>query len=167
MSNAAALLRGLFEAHLHVSDLERAKKFYGDVLGLELGFEDTERRAAFYWIEPAHTSMLGMWEMPPWLTPSDAEHVRPQHVAFEVAFHDLTSLIAQAKQCAVEFTNFFGLVTDEPSVFGWIPAASIYFYDPDRNLLEFIAKLDDEPSDAVGVVSLHEWQRLQQHAARK
>ena len=38
-TSPAKLIRGLFEAHLHVADLERAMKFYGDTLGLELGDE--------------------------------------------------------------------------------------------------------------------------------
>jgi len=55
--------------------------------------------------------------------------------------------------------NFFDQVTDEPSVFGWIPAASIYFNDVDGHLLELIAKLDAIPAPDVGVISLSEWSR--------
>jgi lactoylglutathione lyase len=53
--------------------------------------------------------------------------------------------------------DFFDQVTNEPSVFAWIPAASIYFSDPDGHLLELIAKLEDAPAPDLGVVSLSEW----------
>ncbi len=44
-------------------------------------------------------------------------------------------------------------------MFGWIPAASIYFNDVDGHLLELIAKLDAIPAPDVGVISLSEWSR--------
>lgn len=34
---------------------------------------------------------------------------------------------------------------DEPIVHGWMPAASLFFRDPDGHLLELIAELDEEP----------------------
>lgn len=63
----------------------------------------------------------------------------------------------------IELRNFFGQITDEPSVFGWVQGASIYFNDVDGHLLELIAKLDAEPQKDIGIVSLTEWNRLQRH----
>jgi predicted enzyme related to lactoylglutathione lyase len=61
----AGLFSGLFETHLHVADLERSMRFYGEVLGLELGRKETERRAALYWVGKDRRTMLGLWEKPP------------------------------------------------------------------------------------------------------
>lgn len=170
----AALFRGLFETHLHVADLERAMGFYGKVLGLELGLltpaspnrarrgplQQKERRAAFYWIGRDRSTMLGLWEKPPWVTGAAGSQVLPQHLAFAVDFEDLMTAIDRMKQRRVKLRNFFDRVTDEPSVFGWIPAASIYFNDVDGHLLEFIARLEGKPVPEIGVVSLAEWRQL-------
>jgi lactoylglutathione lyase len=43
-------VRGLFETHLTVSDLERSIAFYGGALGLELAHREAGRKAAFYWM---------------------------------------------------------------------------------------------------------------------
>lgn len=155
----AGLFRGLFETHLHVANLEKAMSFYEDILGLELGRKETEHRSAFYWIGNRST-MLGIWERPPWANSNSGNLVQPQHLAFEVGFDDLHATIDRIKQHGIELKNFFGEVTDEPSVFGWMPAASIYFNDVDGHLLEFIAKLQSEPAAEVGVVSLSEWKQL-------
>jgi len=45
----------------------------------------------------------------------------------------------------------------EPSVIGWMPAASLFFRDPDGHLLEYLTMLDEDPRPDVGVVSWSEW----------
>lgn len=172
MSQApAALFRGLFETHLHVADLAKAMAFYGEVLGLELGLHQQERRAAFFWIGSDRSAMLGLWEKPPWVAEGDGRadgsgngpggnKVLPQHLAFAVEVEELSSAIDRLKQRGIELRDFFDRVTDEPSVFGWIPAASIYFNDVDGHLLEFIARLEGEPAPELAVISLAEWTQL-------
>ena len=163
----AALFHGLYETHLHVANLETAMKFYGEVLDLELGLKETKRRAAFYWIGPNHATMLGIWEVPPWVPPSMGNLIRPQHFAIEVSFEDLPAAIDRLKRHGIELRDFFDHVTVEPSVFGWIPAASIFFNDADGHLLELIAKLDGDPAANLGVVSLTEWERLRCSTSRR
>jgi catechol 2,3-dioxygenase-like lactoylglutathione lyase family enzyme len=41
----------------------------------------------------------------------------------------------------VVLLDFWGRPTDEPVVFGWMPAASLYFRDPDGNMLELFSML--------------------------
>lgn len=53
--------------------------------------------------------------------------------------------------------SFFGVETKEPSVIGWMPAAALYFRDPDGHLIEYITMLDKEPRPDLGVVSWSEW----------
>lgn len=196
----AGLFRGLFETHLHVADLEKAMAFYGEVLGLELGLHEKDRRAAFYWIGSDRSAMLGLWEKPPWVpdldgfvhmdgsadrgrragasgnrlalqrttasVPVAGTKVLPQHLAFAVDFPDLIAAIKRLKQRRIELRDFFDRVTGEPSVFGWIPAASIYFNDVDGHLLELIARIEGDPAPEVGVVSLAEWRQWRQSSAQ-
>jgi lactoylglutathione lyase len=54
-------IRGLFEGHLTVSDLQRSMAFFSDTLGLELAQVSLERRVAFYWV--SGESMVGLWEV--------------------------------------------------------------------------------------------------------
>ncbi len=163
----AGLFHGLFETHLHVANLEMAMKFYGEVLGLELGLKETNRRAAFYWIGTGHTTMLGIWEVPPLVPSGTGNQIRPQHLAIEVSFNHLPAAIDRLKQHGPEIRDFFDNVTDEPSVFGWMPAASIYFNDLDGHLLELIAKLDGQPAADIGAISLTEWEKIRPLSARR
>ena len=48
---------------------------------------------------------------------------------------------------------------DEPQVLCWMPAASVYFDDPDGHSLEFICMLDETPRPELGRVSWSEWRR--------
>lgn len=46
----------------------------------------------------------------------------------------------------------------EPSVIGWMPAAAIYFRDPDGHLIEYLTMLNaDEPRPDLGIVNWYEW----------
>jgi lactoylglutathione lyase len=154
----ASFITKLFETHLRVKNLERSMQFYGELLGLELALLEQTRRAAFYWLGGHRNTMLGIWENPPW-SPGElpGSPIRIQHIAFETGTDDLSRAIANVKSRGVELHNFFDEVTDQPSVFGWIPAASIYFNDPDGHLIEFIAKLPSDPEPELGIVSLSEW----------
>lgn len=157
----AAFITGLFETHLQVKNLERSMEFYEKTLGLELGMNEQERRVAFYWIGGQGKTALGLWENPPWVLERDVgNRIIKQHFAFEVDPSNLGRAVAGLKQRGIQPRNFFGEATDTPSVFGWVPAASIYFDDPDGHLLEFIAKLPGKAKPEVGVVSLDEWNRI-------
>jgi len=45
-----------------------------------------------------------------------------------------------------------------------MPAASVFFNDPDENLLEYIAMLPDPPRPELGLLSWSEWQRPHKYA---
>lgn len=157
----AAFFTGLFETHLQVRDLERSIEFYETILGLELGMQEQARRVAFYWIGRQGKTVLGLWENPPWASDRNiAGQIITQHFAFEIESADLSRAIASVKERGIELRNFFGQITDVPSVFGWVPAASIYFNDPDGHLLEFLARFPGKAKPEIGVVSLDEWDRL-------
>lgn len=161
MSTVNGLVSGLFEAHLQVANLERACDFYEYVLGFAPAHHEPGRRVSFYWISEQRRSMLGLWENLPW-SGEDQSGKQPacQHLAFETSPADLGRAMLRLTQKGAELRNFAGEVSDVPSVFGWIPAAAIYFRDPDGHLLELIARLPGERRPEVGVVSLEEWNAL-------
>lgn len=148
----ARVITGLYETHLHVADLATSMRFYGDVLGLELAIRDEERLLAFYWIGAPRRSFVGLWQ-------KRRSEITRQHFAFEVPLADLDRGIAALVANGVAVKNFFDEATAVPSVFGWIPAASIYFDDPDGHLLELIARLPGPPRPERGIVALSDWER--------
>ena len=148
------MIEGLFETHINVTDLERSIAFYRNVLGLELGRREKDRRVAFLWMGRRGESMLGLWEKP-------AAEVFSQHFAFRSTVNDvLARSVAWLEERGLECHNFLNDGTKRPMVFGWMPAVAIYFEDPDGHLLELIAMLPGAPRPEVGVVSWDEWQQL-------
>jgi len=144
-------VRGLYETHLMVSDLDRSLAFYRDVVGLPVALEVPERAAAFLWIPDSRRSMLGLWSR------GSAPLGMTLHIAFAVDLEDLLEAPARLRAIGVTPLSFFGDETDEPSVIGWMPAAAVYFNDPDQHLLEYLAMLDTEPRPDVGIVGWSEW----------
>ena len=51
---------------------------------------------------------------------------------------------------------------EEPMVFAWMPAISIYFNDPDGHSLEFISILDGESKPENGILTYEKWLKLEQ-----
>src|SRR2546425_391113 len=127
---------GLFEAHLTVSDLSRSTTFYRDVVGLPIALELPDRGAAFFWIGAPGEAMLGLWSL------GSAPMGLSLHVAFETSLEDVLGACERLRALDVTPLSFFGEETGEPSVIGWMPAASVYFRDPDGHLLEYLAMLD-------------------------
>jgi lactoylglutathione lyase len=146
-------IRDLFETHLTVGDLQRSMAFYGEKLGLDLARVFPERKVAFYWLGGAGKSMLGLWEV------GSAPQRMSLHVAFTVDVADLLRAPERLKAANIAPLGFQGEPADEPVVLAWMPALSIYFRDPDGNLLEYLAMLPDPPRPDLGVLAWSEWQR--------
>ena len=146
-------IRDLFEAHLTVSDLPRSMAFFGDVLGLELAQVFRERKVAFYWIGGRGGSMLGLWEV------GTGPQRLSLHLAFRVDIADLLKAAEHLRAANVTPLDFAGNPTQEPVAFAWMPAASLFFHDPDGNLLEFLSMLPDSPDLRRGVVGWRHWAR--------
>ena len=146
-----APVRHLFESHLNVANLERAVHFYTEVLGFELAQLFPDRRAAFVWIGTRGESMLGLWECG-----SSPQRVS-LHVALSVRLNDLLRAVDALRDAGIEPLGFECELVDEPVVLAWMPAASIYFRDPDGNLLEYIAILEEPARPELGVLAWSEW----------
>jgi len=156
-------VEGLFEAHLTVRDLERSIVFYRDVVGLELGIAQSERPAAFFWVGGRGKSMIGIFTLGSWPL-SMMQH----HVAFQVRLEDVLAAPQRLRSAGLiprgrPSLEGLGDPIDEPVVFAWMPAASVFFDDPDGNLLEYISMLPEPPMPELGVLSWSEWQRLQEY----
>jgi lactoylglutathione lyase len=147
------VIDGLFEAHLPVADLNTSIAFYRDLLGLELAHVVNARQAAFFWTGARGNSMLGLW----------AAGFGPQrttmHVAFAVPLEAVIAAPRTLQAAGVPTLDFDGQPTNEPVVLAWMPAAAVYFHDPDGHLLEYIAMLDAAARPDDGVLRWREWTR--------
>ena len=145
-------IKGLFETHLTVSDLDRSIAFYRDTLGLPLAHTVPERGAAFLWIGAPGQAMLGLWSVG-----TAPLHLR-LHTAFTVSLDAVIAAVAALRRAGITpRSTGGGPEISEPIVFAWMPAASVYFDDPDGHSLEFIAMLPDPPQPARGIVTLSAW----------
>ena len=146
-------VRSLFEAHLTVADLDRSMAFYKRIPGLQLARMFPERGVAFYWIGGPGESMLGLWQVG--TTPQKMS----LHVAFSVNLDDLLQAPERLKAAGVAPRDFDGEPAEEPVVLAWMPAASVFFHDPDGNLLEYLSMLPHNPRPELGVIRWSEWER--------
>lgn len=134
-----------------VRDVARSMAFYRDRLGLEVAYLSSDR-VAFLWAGGRGRTMLGLW----------AAGAAPQHVTAHIAFAtplaDVLAAPTALKRAGIAPLDFDGRPAAEPVVLAWMPAAAVYFRDPDGHLLELIAMLDDEAEPDGGVVTWGEWE---------
>lgn len=147
----AVPIRGLFETHLTVRDLDASVAFYRDVLGLELAHTVPDRRVAFVWLGGRGTAMLGLWEA------GTSPNRMRLHLAFDCAVGDVLAAPRALRAAGVTPRGFFGAPVEEPDVIAWMPAATVYFDDPDGHSLEYLAVLPDAPRPGRDVVPYGEW----------
>jgi catechol 2,3-dioxygenase-like lactoylglutathione lyase family enzyme len=153
-SDAVIPVSGLYESHLTVANLDRSIAFYRDVVGLELAHIVPSRNAAFFWIGGRERSMLGLWCI----------HSSPLrlrlHIAFATELDEVRNSVAVLRaKGIVPRSGGGGPEIGEPAVIPWMPAASVYFDDPDG--LEYIAILPHPPRpDMPGRVSLSAWEKM-------
>ena len=141
----------LFEAHLVVTDLDASIAFYRDRLGLELAHRLPTRRAAFFWVGARGHSMLGLWQG------GAGPQKTTTHIAFATTAEEVLRSPQRLQSAGIVALDFNGRPTDEPIVLAWMPAAAVYFLDPDGHLLEYIAMLESEPRPDEGLVEWRVW----------
>jgi lactoylglutathione lyase len=144
----------LFEAHLTVADLTHSIEFYRDVIGLRQAHVTTDRHAAFFWIGSAGNAMLGLWAA------GDAPVRIISHIAFRVSLTDVLAAPRVLRDAGIIALDFDGRPSSSPVVLAWMPAAAVYFRDPDGHLLEYIAMLPDEPRPEYGVMPWRMWEMV-------
>lgn len=144
------MIKGLYETHIQVSNLENSIQFYTEVLGLKLAHMDETRPIAFLWIGDQKESMLGLWEQ--------KENLQTRHFAFSADTNDILNYSVDfLKTKNLQPYNFMKNGSIQPMVFAWMPALAIYFNDPDGNQLEFISILEGDGKPELGVISYEEW----------
>lgn len=149
------MIKGLYEAHLPVSNLKRSIEFYKE-LGLEFD-HSVEDRLAFLWIE-RDKSWLGLWET----DKVELEyHPSIRHIAFQVSLEGLKNSVSWLKSKGYEPREAFGFEPVEPFVMAYdnYAHAKIHFNDPDGNSLELICKLEN-PKKITKRMYLSEWEKL-------
>ncbi|MDQ0430309.1 catechol 2,3-dioxygenase-like lactoylglutathione lyase family enzyme [Planomicrobium stackebrandtii] len=152
------MIKGLYEAHLPVSDLDRSIQFY-EGLGLEFD-HCIEGRVAFLWIEK-EKSWLGLWQT------EKVEldyHPSIRHIAFQVELEDLKISIAWLKDKGISARKAFGFEPTEPFVMpnDGYGHAKVHFDDPDGNSLEFICKVEKNNPDLNENMYWSDWEKFNQ-----
>ena len=98
--------------------------------------------------------MLGLWSI----------HTSPMrmrlHIAFDVELGQVFESIQALRAAGLTPQSGTGTPIDEPIVLSWMPAASVYFDDPDGHSLEFISMLQETPRPDLGQLSWSEWRRM-------
>jgi lactoylglutathione lyase len=150
----------LFETHLTVRDLSRSIAFYRDVVGLPLALDVPQRGAAFFWIGGPGQAMLGLWSL------GSAPVGLSLHIALKASLEDVLGACDALRSIDVTPLSFFGTEATEPSVIGWMPAAAVYFRDPDGHLIEYLAMLDESPRPERGMVAWSQWASSDPNAGR-
>src|SRR5439155_17300246 len=109
---------------------------------------------ALLWVGGRGRSMIGLYSLGSTWPLTIMQH----HTAFEVTLEDLFAAPQKLRAAGVTAVGGNREPIDEPVVFAWMPAASVFFDDPDGNLLEYIAMLDGKPRPELGLLSWSEWQ---------
>lgn len=157
MTSSEHLHHGLYETHLPVTDVERSTAFYRK-LGFDPGFGSAAEGGVLLLHERGGVRwMLGLFRV------DEIEHRHPaeHHLALRVPGAEADGMIPYLRERGIEPTHpptapLRGTM-EEPIVHGWMPAASVFFRDPDGHLLELIAELDQEPRPDVAYEPLSAW----------
>jgi catechol-2,3-dioxygenase len=115
---------GISELVLEVADLDRARRFYRDVLGLEETLYG-EGREGRYWYLIGDSARLGLWTPQTGLAGGrGGVHV---HFAFRVPREALDEIVDRLRERGAEVEGPIQLGADR----------AIYVTDPDGNVVEF------------------------------
>ncbi|MED1802265.1 VOC family protein [Brevibacillus porteri] len=149
------MIKGLYEAHLPVKNLEVSIEFYTR-LGLKFAWRDDE--TAFFWIEEGK-SWLGLWEGKEHQTPY---HPSLRHIAFQVSYDDLKQSLQWLESIQVKAVPFGRRNSVEPFVRPYLGNASVYFDDPDGNSLELMCNVvvPDDLKHITNKLLIPEWEEL-------
>ncbi|WP_409369727.1 VOC family protein [Lysinibacillus sp. 38-6] len=147
------MIKGLYEAHLPVSDLQKSILFY-QKLGLELAYRQDQ--LAFFWIVKGE-SWIGLWESKEVLL---AYHPSIRHIAFRIDEDDLLQVKEWLQSIDIEVRTAFGFSpAQQPLVLPNYPHAhaAIYFTDPDGNSIELISPIQLDVAKKFPMMSLNDW----------
>ena len=137
MNNAERSVKGLGEVSIRVTNLDEMYKFYAKVVGLEV----LRRDESFVFFKIAdgyagHTQNLALFRADnrmflhnksPQLS---FEQSTLHHIAFNIALEDFETEKKRLEGLGLQV---------EATIHEWIHVRSMYFSDPEGNLLEFVS----------------------------
>jgi catechol 2,3-dioxygenase-like lactoylglutathione lyase family enzyme len=136
MNEITGRIRGLGEVAIRVTDLEGMHRFYADVLGLKVLRREEE--FIFYWIAEGyagHPQVLNLFTSSErWMIESKSAELSPahttlHHIALNIDLADYAAEKERLEQLGVEV---------HPAVHEWLHVRSLYFADPEGNLVELV-----------------------------
>ena len=83
------------------------------------------------------------------------------HVAIRAKLEDILDAPDRLRAAGIQPIDFAQKPTNEAVVIGWMPAAVVYFHDPDGNLLEYLAMLPEKPRPEAGVIPWSRWKAFE------
>jgi catechol-2,3-dioxygenase len=122
-------VRSLGEVALRVSNLEVMREFYDKVVGLELMREFPG--AAFFRLGEGyggHTTILALFDRD---SVVETERTTLDHFAFTIDIADYATERERLETAGLEV---------RPVVFDWVGWRSLFFRDPEGNLVEFVCR---------------------------
>ena len=132
-------ITGIAEIALRVHDLDLMRRFYEQVIGLEVLRENKNSDGAvivvFYSVG-AGNDHLALFEekLMDWYTRDKSPRIDPKlttlsHIAFSIALADFESEKKRIEQLGIEIVD--------SSTSSWLRCRMFYFFDPEGNLIEF------------------------------
>ena len=137
MNKSNQSITGIAEISLRVHDLDLMRRFYEQVIGLEVLRENKHRdgTAVFYAVG-AGDDNLALFEekMIDWYTRDKSPQIDPKlttlsHFALSIALDDFESEKKRIEQLGIEIAY--------SSTSSWLHCRMFYFFDPEGNLIEF------------------------------
>ena len=137
MNKSNQAISGIAEISLRVHDLDQMRRFYEQVIALEVlqEYQDSNGTAVFYAVG-AQDQNLALFEekLIGWFTREKAPQIDSKlttlsHIALEIALDDFESEKKRIEQLGVEIIN--------SGTSSWMHARMFYFFDPEGNLIEF------------------------------
>jgi len=130
-------ITGITEIALRVHDLDLMRRFYEQVIGLEVLRENepSDGTALFFAVGAGNTHLaLFPEKLTGWYTRDKSPQIDPKlttlsHFALSIALDDFESEMKRIEQLGIEIV--------ESRTISWLHCRMFYFYDPEGNLIEF------------------------------
>ncbi len=138
MDKPEGCVKGLGEVSIRVTDLDAMHKFYEEVVGLKV--LSREESYVFFRIADGysgHSQNLALFTadnlgfLRTRLAQVKPETTSLHHIAFNVALEDFESERRRLEGLGIEV---------EATTHAWLHVRSLYFPDPEGNLLEFVSR---------------------------
>ena len=100
--------------------------------------------------------MIGLWGES---SPNAPIPLGKSHFALRCSLEEILSVPSKLNKLGITALDFDKNPTKEPDVLAWMPAASVYFTDPDDHSLEFISMLSTDPQPELGVLKYSDWNK--------